>query len=545
MTKITQPHEKETGINFLRAVSSFGGFVLLSRFTGYVRDWLVSSLIGANAISDAFVLAIKLPAFFRRLSAEGAFHVSFLPVFSKTLGASKEITRETQAFCNTIFTLLTIILCVGIALVEWKFEWIISVCFENIARNPESFYWVNHLGRIVFPYIIFISLASFFGSILNAFGRFSLWAAAHAIGNAVVVAYVLCLKPWNQDYGTLFAWGVLVSGMVQCGVMAWAFWRRGFRVSFCWPKFTPWVREFFRKFGPGAAGVGVLQMNLLVGMYLATRLPTGGLSYLHYADRLNQLPLSIIGVSVSSVLLPILVRQLQTKNMGLVNKTQNHVLRLVMAIILPITILLISLAFPLSYLLFGHGRLTPDQVGEVAKTLMALGIGIPAYINTKILTVRFSAHGNTRLPLIASSIGVGIDIVLSLLLIPFLHHVGIALAIGISAWSSTLCLLLALRRQYGWRMLPFIWRFMVRLLGICLATAGILGILQGILPSFHTLSLGVQFLGVTGLFLGGGTLIFGLALKGKVISMKHLRFIQKTFLKRASSEPNPKPGESL
>ncbi len=511
-------------MNFLRTVSSFSGFVVISRITGYCRDWLVSVLLGATVISDALVIAIKIPTFFRRLSAEGAFHNSFLPIFSKTMGKDTTINPETQAFCNNIFTILSASLLFFVVVMEGNFSWITSQLFGT--TSPEKFFWIQKLGRVTFPYVLFISVASFFGSVLNAFGRFSLWAASNAIGNTTIILYVLCGMFFSENYGSLFAWGIFFSGCVQCLMMAWAFRRRGFHVSLCRPRLSSSVREFFQKLGPNVLGVCFLQLNILISLYLASTLPPGCLSYLHYADRLNQLPISIVGVSISSVLLPTFLHYFHHKNKDMANKILNRVLRLVAILIFPITAILACCAFPLCFILFGHAKLTVLQVKEVAYTVMTFIIGMPAYIFSKVLVVRFSAEGDMRFPLIASSISIVMDVVLSVALLSTWQHLGIAFAIATSSWINVMGLLVLLYYKYRWCVSGEVLSFMGRLLAICCVVALVLVGSQYVLPPFFTMGFWEQVLWMMVLGITALSLTLLLCLWTKTLSWRYIKFMK-------------------
>jgi putative peptidoglycan lipid II flippase len=490
-------------MNFFRSVFSVGAFTVVSRITGYLRELLVAHFIGVDAVTDALAITIKLPSFFRRLFAEGAFHVSFLPVFAKS--------GKDKTFAGMVLSLLVAGVGLLVLVVTGYFDSITESLFSNLASKPETLAYVVKLGPIIFPYIFFISLVSFFGSILNAYGRFSLLASSHAIGNIAVIAYVLIGQVWTQDYSILFAWGILISGAIQLAVIMVGCWVGGYIVLPRWPHMTPLVKTFLKKFFPGMLGVGVIQLNILVGVWLASGLPKGSISYLYFADRLNQLPLSIVGVSLSSVLLPLLSQQLRTHDVQGANRTQNQALRFASLLMIPASLVLISLAFPLIYLLFGHGKVEFMQLREIAKTLIAFGFGIPAYIFIKILNTRFFAQGKTTIPLIGSGIGVVVDIAVALALIGSLGHLGIALAVSVSAWANVLFLIFVLHRSYGWTVSRSMWMFWGKSL---IAGAGLIAVVltfQKYLPSFYAFGVFKQIWLVSGVS-GAGILTFFLIL---------------------------------
>lgn len=486
-------------MNFFRSVFSVGAFTIVSRVTGYCRDWLMAHYIGANAVTDALAIAIKLPSFFRRLFAEGAFHVSFLPIFAKS--------GRDKVFAGMILSLLLGGVGLLVLMVTGNFETMTYLVFKNLESKPETLAYVLKLGPIIFPYVFFISLVSFFGSILNAYGRFSMLALSHAVGNIAIIVYVVVGQVWVDDYSALFAWGTLVSGMIQLAIIMVECGIRGYLILPKWPHLTPLVKTFLRKFFPGMLGVGVVQMNILVSIFLASRLPEGSVSYLYYADRINQLPLSIVGVSLSSVLLPLLSQQLRNHNTQGANRIQNQAMRFASTLMIPASLGIICLSFPLIYLLFGHGKFTFIQLGEIAKTIMAFGIGIPAYIFIKILNTRFFAQGKTTIPLMGSCVGVAVDIALALALIGPLGHLGIALAVSVSAWANVLFLMIVLRRFYGWIIPRSLWMFWGKALVAGGVMALFLFISQKYLPSFYSFNVWKQ-IGLLACIGSAGALIF-------------------------------------
>lgn len=521
-------------MNFLRAVSSTGTFTILSRITGYLRDLLVAHFIGVNALSDALTLAIKLPSFFRRLFAEGAFHVSFLPVFAGLLKANRATAFK---FAGQVLTLLLSTLALCVLLGEWQLSTILPLFFPGLRSRPETLRLVIQLSQITFPYILFISLASFFGSILNSFGRFALLAASHAIGNLFIIICFFSFRKWTQNYGTLFCWGVLGSGILQFLCVAGACWIYGYRPRLRWPRFTPAIKGFLRKLGPGIMGVGALQANLLIGFYLGSRLPAGGLSYLYYADRLNQLPLSIIGVSLSIVLLPLLSQHIQANKVLAANRTQDQALRFSMSLVLPITALLIGLAFPIVRLMFGNGKLSLHDLQQVSYTLMIYAWGIPANIALKVLNTRFFAAGQTRIAFQGSVVNLIVDVGIALVLMPHLHHLGLACAVTAAAWANLAFLVGRFYRYKTWVPSRKLWRFLTRLGLICIGVAMGLRLIQKVLPTVT--SFWGQALNLIVLSSLSGLVIISLAFLWRLVTIRQLRVLWNAAFKNTPTTHTP------
>lgn len=436
--------------NFLRAVSSVSGLTVLSRFTGYLRDLLVAYFLGVSATSDALALAIKLPSFFRRFFAEGALHVSFLPIFSHL--SDEKDPRKAKIFAGMVFFCLIAGLSICIITTELFFPVIARNVYGTMAHErSETFEIFIRFGMVTLPHVFFISISSFFGSLLNASGRFNSFAVSQALGNSFIVVCVLIFSRWTEDRGHLFAWAIVLSGVTQflCVFIDAA--RKGLCVWPKLPKWTPELRRFFLKLGPGALGVGVLQLNIFLAAFFASQLPEGSLSYLLYADRLNQLPHGLVAVSLGAVLLPMLAHQIKRGEFHSVNKTLNHALRLAVFLTFPCAIFFLTATGPLSTLLFGYGKLTTHNLLQVKYTVMAFSLGVPSYVFIKILNTRFFAQGNTKTPLVAALASLIVDVVVTLVLMKSLKHVGIALATACGAWANVLVLGFALYRKKEWR----------------------------------------------------------------------------------------------
>jgi putative peptidoglycan lipid II flippase len=520
-------------MTFLRSVSSLSLFTVCSRVTGYCRDLLIVYFVGIGATSDALAFALKLPSFFRRMFAEGGFHVSFLPVFTKLLHRSKE---EAFDFANNIFVWLFATLCLFLLVVEIFFEPLVCTLFAKLADNPSTLSLVLQFGRVTFPFVFFISMTSFYGSILNAFGKFTLLALSHVFSNiSVIFCFLLiALCTSYQNYGFLFASCVFLGGLFQMLFIQVGVRRYDFPLIWQWPTITPALKSFLKKLGPSMLSVGVIQINLLVGIHFASGLAVGGISYLYYADRLNQLPLSIIGVSLSSVLLPLLSQHLQKKELRIANKIQNYAIRFAALLIFPALMLTFSLALPLMYFLFGHGSLRSYDLLQMSYTLQIYGIGLPAYIAIKILNTRFFAEGRTHIPLISSIIGVGSDIILSIILIPYAQHLGIALAISLSAWCQIIFLGTRLYFEKTWHLNSKLKFFLLKIVASCFLSTLWTWKFQSFLPLPWENSWMIQVLFLFFSTLMALTLCIFLMLIMKVFPLRIIRYVWRKKLKTPS-----------
>jgi putative peptidoglycan lipid II flippase len=489
-------------MSFLRSVFSVSALTVVGRITGYMRDLLMVNLIGANAISDALVIAIKIPSFFRRIFAEGAFHVSFLPAYTHA--------QKSKVFAGMVLSLLICALGFGVLAIECFYGPLSEMLLTKI--HPETLKYAQQFGPVTFPYIFFISIVSFFGSILNAHGRFSALAISQAIGNITVILFVWTLAGWTTQTGLLFSWGILLSGAIQCVFIIWNCWKKGLLIALQWPQWTPDIKRFLKRFFPGLLSVSAVQINaLIVPLYFAGRLPVGSLSYLQYADRLNQLPLSIIGIALSSVLLPMIAEKIKENDGDGANAMLSQALQFAWIVTIPFLILLSCCAHPLVTTLFGNSKLNIAQLGAISDTVMIYALGIPAYIFIKIFNARFFAARDTITPLIGGVVSAVTDVALALIFVSQMGHLAIALAASLSSWLNALFLIYRLIARDRWVFTRSLKIFYAKtaLAGL-LSAAAVLLVRTGIGP-FETFVWWVKILYI-GVLLGtcGATFILAL-----------------------------------
>lgn len=453
---------------FFRSSAIVAAFSVLSRVLGYGREFLLAYFVGVNATSEAINMAIKVPSFFRRVFAEGAFNVTFLPLFSES--------KKDMRFAGQVFTLLLGSCFLILGLFEWKFEWITSQIMNT--KNQETWALFSRYGPIVFPYVFFIIIGAFYGGLLNAFGRFSALAFSYGVGNIVIISFVLIASFFSQDYGLLFCIGVLLSGMSQCFMLMVCVWRARIPIRLHWPTWTPHLKRFVKKFIPSVLSVSILQINTLAVLAFVKYMPQGSISCLSYADRLNQFPLSLIGVSISSVVLPLLAQQIHSKDTQGARRTQNQALRLALFLSFPLAHLMMAMAPLLVHLFYGQTKIDSSSLFTIAKILSLYSTGIPAYIFIKILNARFFAHSHLKIPLMGSLLNVSIDVTLSYFLIHDFGPLAIAFAVSVSSWANVLFLLWRLRKEYDWKPTGLFWTFAWRMALVCMVSACVVWGLQ-------------------------------------------------------------------
>ena len=519
-------------INFLRSVGWVATLTLLSRISGYFRELLLLQCIGINAVSDTLTTLIKIPAFFRRIFAEGAMQVAFLPVFTKI----KQVEGEYAAhrFSASVLGILVSCLTLLVVIAEWKWDvcsaWIFSGKTHESQRALS-----NILGKIIFPYIFFISVHSFFGSISSAYGRFGIFNFSHTLGNlfilSIIIALLMVAPSSNEVCAYWVSWAILSSGILQCTVMIWGSWYQGIRKI--WPVlgFDKHLKLFFKKFLAAMLSVSAVQLNTIIGALFAADLPTKGASYLNYADRFQQLPLSLIGISLTSVLLPVLAQQHACEGALRAWRSEQYLLRFSVMVSVWISLFFwvssFSLVTCLLYPSLKSGILAWKDAREISRTVMIFSLAIPAYIGTKILITRCFSSGNGRLPWISGLLNVGVTLGMSLCLRREFYHGGLAFASVISAWIQFFFLLSwgayqeNYRLQYNlkrlfWELIPFI--------------GGLLGINHalevGFGPETHIL---IHLGYIVGCALVITFLLFGFLNIRNHLSYRHVRLFWKAF----------------
>ncbi|WP_374945133.1 murein biosynthesis integral membrane protein MurJ [Sphingomonas sp.] len=426
-------------MNLARALGSVGGLTLASRVLGLVRDSLFATFVGAGFASDAFLIAFRLPNMFRALFAEGAFSAAFIPMFNRKVAApGGRGLSDGIAFAEDALSVLLPALIVMIAVMEvaaWPITWALSGGFH--AADGEKFAFAVTLSRLTIPYLLLISLVSLLGGILNSLHKFWVNAAAPILLNATLIAALLLfhnhapmLTARNQ------AIAVTVSGVLQLGWLAHACRRSGVRLRIKAPRLNADVKRLLKLVWPAAAGTGAVQINLVVSTALAaTLLPSGSVSYIYFADRLNQLPLGLIGIGLGTVLLPTISQALGRGDEKGAMETQNRGLELALFLTLPATAALIVCGVPIVGALFRHGHFTAADAAATAQALAAFSVGLPSYILVKVLTPGYYARSDTRTPVRYATISMVANLLLNLVLIVPLQHMGPPLA---TALASTL-----------------------------------------------------------------------------------------------------------
>ncbi|TXC70070.1 murein biosynthesis integral membrane protein MurJ [Sphingomonas ginsenosidivorax] len=424
-------------MNLAKALGSVGGLTLASRVLGLVRDALFARFVGAGFASDAFLIAFRLPNMFRALFAEGAFSAAFIPMFNRKVGAKDgRGLPDGIAFAEDALSVLLPTLIVMTALLEaaaWPVTWLLTLGFNGIPH--ERFAFVVQLSRLTLPYLLLISLVSLLGGILNSLHKFWVNAAAPILLNATLIGALLL---FHADVPLLTARNqaiaVTVSGALQLLWLIYACRTSGIRLRLKRPQLNPDVRKLMSLIWPAAAGAGAVQINLVVSTALAAALlPAGSVSYIYFADRLNQLPLGLIGIGLGTVLLPTISRQLGRGEDAQAMTTQNRGMELALFLTLPATVALIVCGGPIVGALFQHGHFSAQDSLFTAQALAAFSIGLPSYILVKVLTPGYYARSDTKTPVRYATLSMVVNLGLNLALIKPLGHMGPPLATAIAS----------------------------------------------------------------------------------------------------------------
>jgi len=428
--------------SLFRSFFTVSFYTIVSRILGFIRDILIARFLGSTVISDAFFVAFRIPNFFRRVLAEGAYSAALVPVFSGIVIDTKD-DHEAADFVENTMSLLVFVTVTLTIIFFFGMPYIIQILAPGFSVNSEAFDLAVYFGKIIFPYLIFISLAAHFTSILNVHEKFAAGAFAPAILNISFILSLFIITPYVSSAGHALSIGVLIGGVGQF-LFLYRSTLNFYKPKIIVPTINDKIRKFFRLFFPGLIGSGVIQLNIIIGTIIASFLPIGAISHLYYADRLNQLPLAIFGIALGIVLLPSLSKAIKSKNNEISNKLQNRSLEFALLISIPSAIGLYILSLPIVHILFERGAFTKDDSLYTSNVLGYFALGLPAYVLIKVLIVCFFAREDTKTPLYISIVSVVTNIILSLILISTMREMGIALATAISAWVNAALLFIIL-----------------------------------------------------------------------------------------------------
>jgi putative peptidoglycan lipid II flippase len=474
--------------SLVKSVGTIGGLTMVSRIFGFVRDMLLARVLGAGLAADAFQLAFTLPNTFRRLFAEGAFSVAFVPMYSRALHGAEDPEDGEEAAAKFADDVLSVFLWVllafsGVMMIAMPgIVWLLARDFQDV---PGKFEFAVFLSRVTFPYLALVSLVAMLSGLLNARSRFAPGAFAPVLLNIVLIGGIVTgwwlRGPGGDDRIVAEALAVAVSfaGVVQLAYLWWAVRRAGLRLHWRFPTFTPEVKRLGLLILPATFGAGIYQISQFVDTFFATSLPQGSLTLLKLADRLNQLPLGIVGIALGTAILPMLSRHIHSGDAAEAQRLQGNAFEIATLLTLPAAAALAICAPAFTAAFFVGGKFTAADGVIMAQIVMALVAGLPAYVIVKILNPGFFAREDTRTPVWTALASLIVNIAINLYVVERYGIVGLAAATAVSASINCLLLYIILHRR-GW--FHFTARLAGRIARQLVAVAAMAALLWWLMP---------------------------------------------------------------
>jgi len=503
-------------MSLVKNVGTIGGLTAVSRVFGFVRDMLLARVLGAGLAADAFQLAFILPNTFRRLFAEGAFSVAFVPMYSRALhgdGKTEGSPERADQFADDVLSIFVWVLTGFSALAMLVMPAIVWLLAREYADVPGKFELSVMLSRITFPYLGLISLVAMLSGVLNARSRFGPGAAAPVLLNLTLIASLIIGWYLRKDGGTdvtvakALSVGVAVAGLVQLLYLGWEARKSGVRLKITFPKLTPEVRRLGKLILPATFGAGIYQISQFVDTFFATSLPQGSLTLLKMGDRLNQMPLGIVGIALGTAILPMLSRHIHGGDAKEAQRLQGNAFEMATLLTLPAAAALAVCAPAFVTAFFVGGKFTTADGALMAQIVVALVVGLPAYVIVKILNPGFFAREDTKTPVWTALVALSVNIAINLVVVSRFGIVGLAGATAASASLNCLMLYIILHRR-GW--FHFTARLASRIARQIIATAAMALVLWLLMPPLAPYYGGgvIERIWSLGLLVGLGMVVF-------------------------------------
>ena len=462
-------------MNLVKSTGTFGFYTIISRLLGYLRDVLIAIFLGTSFLADAFFVAFRIPNTFRRLFAEGTFNAAFVPSYTSELVKDKS---KSQKFANEIFNLLFLGLLFLVLIAEIFMPAVVNLIAPGFIENDKKIQLAIDLTRITFPFLMFVSISSFFAAILNSHNKFAAASAAPIILNLVLIGILFFGKYFGDEIVFYLSYGVSIAGFLQL-IFLYRFVKKFYFIRFNFKlKITNKIKFFFKKLLPSIFSSGVTQINILVGTIIAS-FEASAVSYLYYADRIYQINLAIAGIAIGVVVLPELSKNIYLKNKKKILIIQNKALELSMFLSLPATVALFVGSEEIISALFGYGSFSEEAVKNSAEALYYFGLGLPAFALIKVFSTFFFANNNTKTPFYISLISVTLNILISLYYFKSIGFIILPIATSISSWFNCILLFVFLKNE---NLFQFNRIFLQRFLKIIL-----ISIIMGIFFNYLTL----------------------------------------------------------
>jgi len=430
-------------MNLVKSTGTFGFYTIISRLLGYLRDVLIAIFLGAGFLADVFFVAFRIPNTFRRLFAEGTFNSAFVPSYTSELAKSKS---KSNKFANEVFNLLFIVLLLLVLVIEVFMPHFVSLIAPGFVNDVEKIGLATSLTRITFPFLMFVSLSSFFGAILNSHNKFAAASAAPIILNIILIGILFFGKVLDDKLIFYLSYGVSIAGLIQLFFL-YKFVKKYYLININFNfRINPKIKFFFKKLLPSIFSSGVTQINILIGTIIAS-FQASAVSYLYYADRIYQINLAIAGIAIGVVILPQLSKHVYLKKRKKILQIQNKALELSMFLSLPASVALFVGSEQIISALFGYGSFNEDAVENSAKALYYFGLGLPAFALIKIFSTFFFANHDTKTPFFISLVSVIVNIVISIYYFKTVGFIIIPIATTISSWFNSVVLFIYLKNR--------------------------------------------------------------------------------------------------
>lgn len=429
----------------LGRIFTVSGYTLLSRLTGFARDVMLAAILGAGPVADAFFVALRLPNHFRAIFAEGAFNAAFVPAYAHLYNQN---ATSAKLFADRIFTLLLTVQA-ALLVIAWLFmPQVIALLAPGFVDDPQRGELAIALTRITFPYLLLVTLVTLYGGMLNVMHRFATAAAAPIFLNLSMML-TLALAAFFPNAGYAAAWGVLLAGFLEFFLLAGDAGRSGVLPKFSAIKLDEDVRAFFRALGPATVGSMGTQIALFADTIIATFLAAGALSALYYADRLNQLPIGVIGIAIGTVLLPEMSRRITANDHAGAMASQRRAFEFTLLFSIPFVAAFLTVPDVIMRAMFARGAFSKADAAAAGATLAAYAIGLVPFVLIRSAVATFYARKDTATPVKAALTGVAVNVALKIALVGSLAQVGLALATAVGAWINlVLILFFAIRRDF-------------------------------------------------------------------------------------------------
>ena len=430
-------------MNLVKSTGTFGFYTIISRLLGYLRDVLIAIFLGTGFLADAFFVAFRIPNTFRRLFAEGTFNAAFIPSYTSELVKNKS---KSNKFANQIFNLLFISLLFLVLIIEIFMPIFVGLIAPGFVQDSKKIELAIDLTRITFPFLMFVSLSSFFSAILNSHNKFAAASAAPIILNLFLICILFFGKYLNDELVFFLSYGVSLAGLFQL-LFLYKFVKKFYDLNFSLQfQLNNNVKIFFKKLLPSIFSSGVTQINILIGTIIAS-FQTSAVSYLYYADRVYQINLAIAGIAIGVVVLPQLSKYVQLNKKHKIEKIQNKALELSMFLSLPAAVALIIGSEEIISALFGYGSFSEKAVLNSSEALYFFGLGLPAFAMIKVFSTFFFANHDTRTPFYISLFAVILNVIISVYYFKIIGFIIIPIATTISSWFNAIILFILLRNQ--------------------------------------------------------------------------------------------------